>query len=147
METERMFFKLRQRKGTRSLLALGALGLVIWFSAPQTIAQTNPPKLQNEVKRNVVANNEATTRDTKGSKTNLDAYMDDECVELGVVAGSCPGKGVCVLGTVSGSPADRAGIQHGDYILSISDKTTNTPMELVTCVTRHKAGEALQVKV
>jgi len=147
MEIETMMFKLRQTKGRRTLIAVGTFCLLTGFAADQTLAQTNPSEQRDEVENNDSENNKATNKESKGSNNQSDACLDDECPELGVIAGSCPGKGVCVLGTMRGGPADEAGLQHGDYILSIDDKKTDTPMALVTCVKEHKAGDQVQVKI
>lgn len=39
---------------------------------------------------------------------------DDESPALGILTGPCPGKAVCVKGTMPYSPADEAGIEPGD---------------------------------
>lgn len=76
-----------------------------------------------------------------------DEHADDEAPQLGVIVGSCPGEGVCVLGTVWGSPADDAGIVHGDYILSLNGTTVSTPKELIAALKQAKEGDKAKVKL
>ena len=48
------------------------------------------------------------------SSNSSDEHDADESPQLGVIIGSCPGQGVCVLDTVWGSPADEAGMLHSN---------------------------------
>ncbi|EMI18994.1 M6 family metalloprotease domain protein [Rhodopirellula maiorica SM1] len=74
-------------------------------------------------------------------------HAADESAELGVIAGSCPGDGVCVLDTILGSPAADAGISHGDYILAVNDTEVSTPKQLMEAIKRLKGGEKANVTV
>lgn len=49
--------------------------------------------------------------------------------ELGVVAAPSPGPGILVEAVLLGSPAELAGIQSGDFIMSIDDQGFSTPKE------------------
>ncbi|TWU15582.1 PDZ domain-containing protein [Allorhodopirellula heiligendammensis] len=57
-------------------------------------------------------------------------HTDHHAPQLGVLVGSCPGEGVCVIDTLRGGPADRVGVEPGDYILAINDQTVSNPLEL-----------------
>lgn len=50
--------------------------------------------------------------------------------QLGVLISSSPGKGVHVADVIPGSPAAKAGIRQGDYIMDINDQEVSTPEEL-----------------
>ncbi|TWU44407.1 putative periplasmic serine endoprotease DegP-like precursor [Novipirellula aureliae] len=65
-----------------------------------------------------------------GNETTSGAHADHDSPQLGVMVGSCPGKGVCVLDTIAGGPAERAGIRPGDYILAINDQEVRSPQDL-----------------
>lgn len=58
------------------------------------------------------------------------AHDDHHSPQLGVLVGSSPGEGVCVIDTLRGGPADRVGVEPGDYILAINDQTVSNPLEL-----------------
>ncbi len=84
--------------------------------------------------------------DSKSTST-ADEHAEDESAELGVIVGSCPGEGVCVLDTVWGSPADEAGIVHGDYILSLNGTKVSTPKELMDALKKSEVGKTTKVTV
>ncbi len=87
--------------------------------------------------------------DQADAKSNVISaeHAEDESPELGVIIGSCPGEGVCVLDTVWGSPADEAGIMHGDYILSLNGTNVSTPKQLMDAMKKTKGGETAKVTV
>ncbi|WP_197167930.1 PDZ domain-containing protein [Neorhodopirellula pilleata] len=58
---------------------------------------------------------------------------------------SAIGEGVCVLDTVWASPADEAGITHGDYILSVNGDSVSTPKQLVSSLKKVKGGDKVDV--
>lgn len=57
-------------------------------------------------------------------------HDDHHSPQLGVLVGSSPGEGVCVIDTLRGGPADRVGVEPGDYILAVNDQTVANPREL-----------------
>lgn len=81
------------------------------------------------------------------SDAQEDQHADDESPELGLIAGSCPGAGVCVMGTAWGGPAQRAGIQHGDYILSVNDRQVSTPVQLKEMLQRWQPGQEIDLEI
>jgi len=54
-------------------------------------------------------------------------------------------RGVVVLHTAPGGPADRAGLKPNDTILSIGGQRIRTPQDLQAALTRYKAGETVEV--
>jgi S1-C subfamily serine protease len=57
------------------------------------------------------------------------------------------GPGVLVVGVLSGSPAEKAGIVRGDIILQADGKDLTTGTDLQRAVTAHKAGDTLSLKI
>ncbi|WP_066634659.1 S1C family serine protease [Desulfolucanica intricata] len=55
--------------------------------------------------------------------------------------------GALVIGVVSGSPAERAGLQQGDVILEIDNKKINTVDDLINTVEKAKVGQKLALLV
>lgn len=97
---------------------------------------------------------ELTTRKTPHRTYNFDYQFDNKTVRnpcevfIGVTIGSW-GKGedgVGVDGIIPGWPAEEAGIQTGDRILSIDDVDVNTHNELVVQRDKHKAGEYFNIE-
>ncbi len=69
-----------------------------------------------------VVNAQETQTEVQPSDTVTDQdFSDDDSPSLGVLVGPCPGRGVCVIATMQGSPAERNGIQADDYILAIGE--------------------------
>jgi serine protease Do len=81
----------------------------------------------------------------KGMKSGH--HRHGEAPELGVIVGSCPGNAVCVHNVMLGSPADDAGLEEGDYILSINDKQVASPEQLREVVEQMKAEDKVMVRV
>jgi putative serine protease PepD len=54
--------------------------------------------------------------------------------------------GAYVVEVVSGSPADKGGIQSGDILVSIGDKVINTSEDVFAAVRAHRAGETVTVE-
>ncbi|GAA5504995.1 PDZ domain-containing protein [Novipirellula caenicola] len=80
-------------------------------------------------------------------QTGGDEHLDRDSPALGVFVGSCPGQGVCVHDVVMGSPAQRVGIERGDYILAINDKTVSTPKELKEVIEGLTSVDTVNVSV
>lgn len=89
---------------------------------------------------------ETKSNDSPTNMTSND-HAPDESPSLGVIVGSCPGQGVCVLDTVWASPADQAGIAHGDYILSVNDTDVSTPKELIQAMKKVKGNKKVKLSV
>ncbi len=56
-------------------------------------------------------------------------------------------RGVLVGAVIKGSGAEKAGMERGDIITKIDDKTINTVEELIEIVRSHKLGDVLKVEV
>jgi serine/threonine-protein kinase len=54
-------------------------------------------------------------------------------------------RGVVILDTAPGGPADRAGLKPNDNILSIGGRGIRTPQDLQAAMASHKAGETVEV--
>lgn len=96
------------------LLAIASAPIVV-FATASTHALAQAPVRQNPSKK---ALGEQPPRERQSTKA-ISERSDDEAPALGILAGSCPGKAVCVKGTLPDSPAQEAGIVPGDYILSV----------------------------
>ncbi len=79
------------------------------------------------------------------SSNLINQHAEDESPALGVIVGSCPGDGVCVMDTVWGSPAAEAGIRQGDYILAVDDTKISSPQELIQTLAKMKPGTQVSV--
>lgn len=88
------------------------------------------------------ANNEG-----KQSTNVPDENAEDEAPALGVIVSPCPGDAVCVQGTVWGSPAAEAGIEAGDYLISIDGKPVTSPHKLCETVKNMPQGKEVTIKV
>lgn len=53
--------------------------------------------------------------------------------------------GALVSDVVSGSPADRAGIQKGDIIVRIDDRAVRTPSDVVRRIRAHEPGDRVKI--
>ncbi len=76
-----------------------------------------------------------------------DERADGEAPALGVLTGPCPGKAVCVKGTLPYSPADEAGIEPGDYILSVDGEEVTSPAALKKLISSKKPEAEVTLKV
>lgn len=54
-------------------------------------------------------------------------------------------EGALVVGVVSGSPADRAGISRGDVVLEIAGRKIRTPEELVAAIKEQRIGSQVEI--
>lgn len=97
----------------------------------------------------VWAQDKAPPQDASNPPSQVDeaAFSDDHSPELGVLVGSCPGQGVCVIDTLRRGPADRAGIEPGDYILAINDKTVGNPRELKQDIKKLNSNDTVDVSL
>lgn len=76
-----------------------------------------------------------------------DERADAEAPALGVLTGSCPGKAVCIKGTIPHSPAAEAGIEAGDYILSVDGKEVTSPVALRKLIASQASDAEVTLKV
>ena len=65
---------------------------------------------------------------------------------LGISGDNAPNSGgALVQSTVSGGPADRAGLRQGDVIVSLDGKTITSFDDLIAALSTHQPGEKVQV--
>ncbi len=74
-------------------------------------------------------------------------YQEDDVPAFGVVVDSSPSGAVLVLDTVQGCPAEKAGIEYGDYLTSINGKKIKSPEQFRELVQGMKPGEEISVTV
>lgn len=75
------------------------------------------------------------------------AHDDHHSPQLGVLVGSSPGEGVCVIDTLRGGPADRVGVQPGDYILAVNDQTVSNPQELKEKIASLQSDDTIDLNI
>lgn len=85
-------------------------------------------------------------RERQPTKTTSER-ADDETPSLGILAGSCPGKAVCVKGTFPDSPAQEAGIVPGDCILSVDRQEVTSPVALKNLIAKMSPDAQVTLKV
>lgn len=66
----------------------------------------------------------------KVDQAQAHGHVQHDSAALGVMVASCPGRGVLVVDVIDGGPADKAGIQPGDFILAVNDQEFATPTGL-----------------
>lgn len=93
-----------------------------------------------------VVANQANANDRHSHEQHSE-HTEQESSALGVIVGSCPGNGVCVEDTIWASPAHEAGIQQGDFILSVDGKKVASPKELIQMVEKLEAGKQVTLGV
>ena len=68
--------------------------------------------------------------------------LKDTAAQLGVNA-----YGVYIVEVVKGGPADKAGLQAGDRIVSVDGSEVATQSDLGTLMQNHKAGDTIEITV
>lgn len=121
----------------------GLIGISLTLASQPLFAQQQQGARQQPTNQQAAGSNQAGGQ----NQQNTSQYRADESPALGLVIGSCPGNSVCVLDTVWGSPADQAGIQDGDYLLSINGKQLSSPQQMRQLISTMKSGEQVSVKV
>ncbi|WP_372720316.1 PDZ domain-containing protein [Novipirellula sp.] len=127
-------------KSTLAWLIAGAV--TVPLSGAAAISQETA-----ETQKNTAPNTTAPAASSASSQVDPEEHIDRDSPALGVLVGSCPGQGVCVHDIVTGSPAERVGIERGDYILAINDKTVSTPKELKQVIEGLSAEDTVNVSV
>ena len=69
----------------------------------------------------------------------------DQQTVLGVTLAPSSGAGVLITEVEPASPAARAGIRDGDYILSIDGKQVSSPRELTSMIRQMQPGDRVQI--
>ncbi len=127
------------QKSTFAWLIAGAVAVPL--SGAVAIAQNATETPENTAPSNTEPAAPAAT------EVDPEEHIDRDSPALGVLVGSCPGQGVCVQDIVMGSPADRVGIERGDYILAVNDKTVSSPKELKEVIAGLSAEDTVNVSV
>jgi hypothetical protein len=92
----------------------------------------------------------ATDRQARTRRTARNDIADrspDDQGGLGVVVADSPGVGVLVLYVQSSGPAERAGIQAGDYILRIEDQDVERPEEFLNLIAAQVPRERSRIDI
>ncbi|GAA4470704.1 PDZ domain-containing protein [Novipirellula rosea] len=133
------------QKSTLAWLIAGAVTVPL---AGTTAFSQETAETQENAAANATAP-EASSEASSATSSQVDPeeHIDRDSPALGVLVGSCPGQGVCVHDIVMGSPAERVGIERGDYILAINDKTVSTPKELKQVIEGLSAEDTVNVSV
>ena len=83
----------------------------------------------------------------KVTRAWLGVYIQDITPGMERQFGVAPGQGVLVADVVKGSPADKAGIQAGDVIVSVDGQPIRNSDDLQTEIMYRKVGEQVQVGI
>jgi len=110
----------------------------------QQTDQPREPRAQRRANRR--QQDAALTPDIQQPDRKADQQAEGESAALGVIVGSCPGNAVCVRDTISGSPADEAGLREGDYILSVNEQQVTSPMKLKQVIEAMKASDKVTLR-
>ena len=113
------------------------------FATASTHALAQAPVRQNPSQK-IAA--EQPPRERQLTKT-ISERADDEAPALGIMVGSCPGKAVCVKGTLPDSPAQEAGIVPGDYILSVNGQEVTSPGALKNLIAKMSPEAQVTLKI
>ncbi len=114
--------------------------------AAQEPDRQKPSQQEQQTENRSDRSSDQTPRERQTDKA-FDERADDEAPALGVLTGPCPGKAVCVKGTLQYSPADEAGIEPGDYILSVDGEDVTSPAALKKLISSKKPEAQVTLKV
>jgi hypothetical protein len=84
---------------------------------------------------------------TQQAEQSPEMEPGNEAAALGVLVSENPGDGVHVVSSLWGSPAQRAGIRAGDYVMAVNDQKIATTEELQKAVESHEAGTMVTVTI
>ena len=82
---------------------------------------------------------------THASKAYIGVVVEDESSQTQQAFGFVPSSGAVVVSVESGSPADSAGIQEGDVIVSYNGKAVKTAQNLTTDVQASSVGDTVTI--
>ena len=138
------------RLRTRRKLYLALLSLTVIGSAgisPIAFAQTEaPPKQAPKSEPKAERANERTQADSQRTSM-IDDRSNDETADLGILTASCPSDALCVKQVLQYGPADEAGIEPGDYILSLDGKPVSSPEALNKMVASLARDKEIAMKI
>lgn len=141
-------------------LAIASLAIAVLTYSPHKVLAQDQAQPNNAQQNQTPANNQrqqqtpearqqSSEQTTRARQTNKAPHerADDESPALGILTGACPGKAVCVKGTIPYSPADEAGIEPGDYILSVDGKEVTSPAALKQVIAAVNPDAQVTLKV
>jgi putative serine protease PepD len=82
---------------------------------------------------------------THASKAYIGVEVEDDTSQIQKAYGFMPSKGAVVVSVESGSPADKAGIEQGDVIVSYNGKAVNSALNLTTDVQASAVGSTASI--
>jgi putative serine protease PepD len=82
---------------------------------------------------------------TKGSKAFMGVEVEDDTSALQQAYGFLPSSGAVVVSVEAGSPAQSAGIEEGDVIVSYNGKAVKTALDLTTDVQASAVGSTASI--
>lgn len=138
------------RLRTRRKLYLALLSLSVTGSAgvsPFAYSQTEAsPEQSPKSEPRVESANERTQVGSQRTSM-IDDRSNDETAGLGILTASCPSNAVCVKQVLQYGPADEAGVEPGDYILSLDGKPVSSPEMLNKLVATSARDKEITLKI
>jgi|GEM_PF-6854322 len=129
-----------------ALMLLPLANATVW-GCQQQGRQPPTPQQQQYQQKQTGQENQIRSGDRTELPGDISSQDDGEAPALGVYVSPSPGQGVFVAGTIGGSPAAEAGIQQGDYIMSVNKQAISNPRELKSCIEKLAANEPAEVTV
>jgi membrane-associated protease RseP (regulator of RpoE activity) len=77
----------------------------------------------------------------------IDDRSSDETADLGILTASCPSDALCVKQVLQYGPADEAGVEPGDYLLSLDGKPVSSPEALNKMVATLARDKEVTLKI
>lgn len=138
------------RLHARRKLYLALLSLTVTVSAgvsPSAFSQVEaPPRQAPKSEPRVESANERTQAGSQRTSM-IDDRSNDETADLGILTASCPSNAVCVKQVLQYGPADEAGVEPGDYLLSLDGKPVSSPEALNKMVATLARDKEVTLKI
>ncbi len=137
-------FQNRQRL-TPAVLST-TFAILTCITSPVISQEQDRAKKSQKKDREIQEATEQAPRVRRTTKATLER-ADDETPALGVLTGSCPGKAVCVKGVLPDGPASEAGIELGDYILSLDGNEVTSPAALKKLLEKMNPDDEVTLRI